>query len=66
MMSDEYFTLLKEQILEITETSFMTPLMCQIMLQLNLILCNPIPTAIIQRAINIISLFRKIVSASQI
>lgn len=59
MMSDEYFTLLKEQILQITDISFVTPLICQIMLQLNLILCNPIHTAVIQRAINIISLFRK-------
>lgn len=65
-MSDEYFALLKEQFLQITDTSFVTPLICQIMLQLNLILCNPIHTANIQRAINIISLFRKISSAIQI
>lgn len=65
-MSNEYFTLLKEQILQITDTSFVTPLICQIMLQLNLILCNPSHTADIQRAINIISLFRKISSAIQV
>lgn len=35
-MSDEYFTLLKEVILQITDISFVTPLVCQMLLQLNL------------------------------
>lgn len=67
MMRDEYFTLLKELILQITVISFATPLVCQMLLQLNLILCNPIHnTVFIQIAINIISVFVKILSAIQI
>lgn len=67
MMRDEYFTLLKELILQITVISFATPLVCQMLLQLNLILCNPIHNAVfIQIAINIISVFVKILSAIQI
>lgn len=67
MMRDEYFTLLKELILQITVISFVTPLVCQMLLQLNLILCNPIHnTVFIHIAINITSVFVKILSALQI
>lgn len=67
MMSDEYFTLLKEVILQITDISFVTPLVSQMLLQLNLALCNPIHNAVvIQIAINITSVSGKISSAIQI
>jgi len=41
MMSDQYFTLSKELILQITDISFEKPLVGQMLLQLNLVLCNP-------------------------
>lgn len=67
MTSNEYFTPLKELVLQITDISFVTPLVCQMLLQLNLTLCNPIHnTVVLQIAINIISVFGKISSAIQI
>lgn len=67
MVRDDYFTLLKELILQITDTSSATPLVCQVLLQLDLILCNPIHSTVnIQIYINITSVFGTISFAVQI